>query len=49
MNLKVKKYLFITFGISWISWLTVIILMQFGLAKYPDILSGLIGIIGTLV
>lgn len=48
MNLKVKKYLFITFGISWISWLIVILLMQFGLAKYPDFLSGVIGIIGTL-
>ena len=48
MNLKAKKYLFITFGISWISWLIVILLRQFCLAKYPDFLSGLIGIIGTL-
>ena len=48
MKNKVKKYLLITFGISWISWLIVILLIQFGLAKYPDFLSGLIGIIGTL-
>ena len=48
MNSKARKYLFITFGISWISWLIVILLIQFGLAKYPDILSGIIGIIGTL-
>ncbi len=48
MNLKAKKYLFITFGISWISWLIVILLRQFCLAKYPDFLSGLIGIIVTL-
>ena len=48
MKNKVKKYLFITFGISWISWLIVILLIKFGLAKYPDFLSGLIGIIGTL-
>ncbi len=48
MKNKGKKYLFITFGISWISWLIVILLMQLGLAKYPDLLSGLIGIIGTL-
>ena len=48
MKNKVKKYLFITFGISWLSWLIVIILIKFNLAKYPDFLSGLIGIIGTL-
>ena len=38
----------ITFGISWISWLVVILFIQFGLAKYPDVLSCILGIIGTL-
>ena len=38
----------ITFGISWISWLVVILFIQFGLSKYPDVLSCTLGIIGTL-
>ena len=47
MKNKIKKYLY-HFGISWTSWLIVILLIQFGLAKFPNFLSGLIGIIGTL-
>ncbi len=48
MKNKVLKYLFITFGISWISWFIVILFIQFGLSKYPDALSCTLGIIGTL-
>ena len=48
MKNKVLKYLLITFGISWICWLVVILFIQFGLSKYPDVLSCTIEIIGTL-
>lgn len=48
MKNKIAKYLLITFGISWISWAIVILLINLKLASYPDFLTGIIGLVGVL-
>lgn len=48
MKNKAKKYLLITFGISWISWFIVLLFIRMGIASYPDFLTGIIGILGVL-
>lgn len=48
MENKARKYLLITFGISWISWFLVILLIHLGVASYPDLLTCVIGIVGVL-
>ena len=49
MTLKTtKKYLLFTFAISWICFGIVILLQFLGVCKYPDLISGIIGLIGTL-
>ena len=44
----IKKYLITSFAISWICFGIVILLQLLGVCKYPDLISGIIGLIGTL-
>ncbi len=47
-NNIIRNYLIITFAISWFCFGIVILLQFLGVCKYPDMISGIIGLIGTL-
>ena len=45
---RINKYLLTTFLISWTCFGLVIILQKLGVCKYPDLVSGIIALIGSL-